>query len=180
MPENAAVKSRRYKYRGWFFLLAVACLYLLVYVLAHDYAVASFGHFMEMLRNIAPILVLVFVFLWMLELAKGAQGKLARLAGHGSGFKGWLLAIGGGILSHGPVYAWYPLLRNLQQNGMRPALIAAFLYARSIKLPWLPLMAHYFGVTYMLTLTFYITVFSIANGWLVEKLIHHSLHAHRK
>lgn len=74
----------------------------------------------------------------------------------------------------------YPLLQNLQQNGMRPALIAAFLYARSIKLPWLPLMAYYFGVTYMLTLTFYIAVFSIANGWLVEKLIHCPLPAQRK
>jgi hypothetical protein len=58
--------------------------------------------------------------------------------------------------------------------------IAAFLYTRSIKLPWLPLMAHYFGVTYMLTLTFYIAVFSIANDWLVENLIHCPLPAQRK
>jgi uncharacterized membrane protein YraQ (UPF0718 family) len=81
------------------------------------------------------------------------------------------VAIGGGILSHGPVYAWYPLLQGLARHGMRPALIAAFLYARSIKLPWLPLMAHYFGLGYMLALSGWIVLFSVVNGWLVERLV---------
>lgn len=161
------------KYGGWLFLAFTVLIYGLIYLLKPDYGVASLHHFFNMLKDLAPILLLVFVFLWLLEMGKGMKDKLARLAGRDSGPKGWLIAIGGGILSHGPVYAWYPLLQGLQQQGTRPALLASFLYARSIKLPWLPLMAHYFGMGYMLILTLYIALFSIINGWLVEILLGH-------
>ncbi|MEA3410818.1 MAG: permease [Pseudomonadota bacterium] len=117
-----------------------------------------------------PALLLVFLVIWAFHLARDAKGRLVKLAGRGSGTKGWMIAVTTGILSHGPVYPWYALLRELRQQGVRPALIAAFLYARSIKLPWLPLMAYYFGLAYMVTLTVYIAVFSVLNGWLVEKL----------
>jgi uncharacterized membrane protein YraQ (UPF0718 family) len=160
----------RKKHSGWFFLLAVSVFYLGVYWLFPEYGTSSFHHFIEMLQSIAPMLLLVFLFLWIMEFAEGATHKMARLTGHGSGVKGWLIAITGGVLSHGPIYPWYPLLRSLQQQGMRPALVAAFLYARSIKLPWLPLMAFYFGTDYMLILTCYILLFSVPHGWLVEKL----------
>jgi hypothetical protein len=59
----------------------------------------------------------------------------------------------------------------MQEHGMRPALVAAFLYARAIKLPWLPLMAFYFGSAYMVILTFWILVFSVLHGWLIERLV---------
>jgi len=156
---------------GWLFLLATVLVYGLIYFKLPEYGKPSFDHFVKMAIELAPILVLVFLFLWMLELVEGASSKLAKLAGRGSGITGWFIAISGGILSHGPVYAWYPLLQEMQKKGMRTALIAAFLYARSIKLPWLPLMAFYFGTAYMLVLTFFIALFSIVNGFIVERLV---------
>ncbi len=54
---------------------------------------------------------------------------------------------------------------------MRPALLATFLYARSIKLPWLPLMIHYFGLSYTVVFSFYIMLFSPLNGYLTEFLL---------
>ena len=170
MAEKKTDKARK-GVGGWIFLLATAAIYLGIYVWKPVYAEASFGHFAKMARDIAPILLLVFVFLWALELVQGMKDRLAGLVGHDSGVKGWLVAVVGGVLSHGPVYAWYPLLQSLQKRGMRPALMATFLYARSIKLPWLPLMAHYFGMGYMLILTAYIACFSVLNGWLVERMI---------
>lgn len=176
MPEIRSGRSRNRKYGGWLFLLMVVCVYLLIYGYNPEYAGTSFTHFMTIARDLAPILLLVFLFLWLLELVTNANEKLVRFTNQDSGLTGWLIAIGGGVLSHGPVYAWYPLLQKLQHRGMRPALIAAFLYARSIKLPWLPLMVHYFGISFMLALTFYIALFSVLNGWLVEKLL--QAHAH--
>jgi hypothetical protein len=91
--------------------------------------------------------------------------------GRDSGLRGWSLAIVGGILSVGPIYAWYALLRDLRTKGMRTALIAVFLYNRGIKLPLLPLMIHYFGLAYTLVLAIYMTLFSLLNGILVEKIV---------
>ncbi len=161
---------RRTRHGGWWFLLGVILLYLAVAAVDAGFARRGLERFLQMGRELLPVLLLVFLFLWLFQLADGIKEKLAALSGRDSGARGWLVAVTGGILSHGPVYPWYPLLRELQGHGVRPALIAAFLYARSIKLPWLPLMAHYFGLAYTLVLTAYIALFSLLNGWLVERL----------
>ncbi len=168
--DSTPAPASKRSHGSWLFLLATIGLYGLVFLIDPDYAAGSFGHFVDMVKNILPILVLVFFLLWGFELIGGIKEKLGQLSGRGSGLKGWLLAIGGGILSHGPIYPWYPLLQHLREQGTRPALLAAFLYARSIKLPWLPLMVHYFGLSYTVLLTLAITLFSIPHGWLVEWL----------
>lgn len=165
--EDSTAKHNR---GAWGLLLGAIGLYGLVFFIDPDYAAGSFGHFVDMVKSILPILVLVFFLLWGFELIGGIKERLGQLSGRGSGLKGWLLAIGGGILSHGPIYPWYPLLQHLREQGTRPALLAAFLYARSIKLPWLPLMVHYFGLSYTVLLTVAIALFSIPHGWLVEWL----------
>jgi len=81
------------------------------------------------------------------------------------------MAVVGGTLSVGPIYAWYALLRDLKTKGMRTALIAVFLHNRGIKLPLLPLMIHYIGVAYTLVLATYMTLFSLLSGILVEKMV---------
>ncbi len=162
--------GRRAGNGGWWFLLGVILLYLVIALFDSDYVRNSLQQFLKMGRDLLPVLILVFLFLWVFNLSSGMKDRLVRLSGRDSGARGWLIAIGGGILSHGPIYPWYPLLKELKQHGVRPALIAAFLYARSIKLPWLPLMAHYFGFAYTLILTLYIALFSLLNGWLVERL----------
>ena len=70
----------------------------------------------------------------------------------------------------GPAYAWYTLLAGLRDQGMRRALVAVFLYARAVKLPLLPIMVHYFGVAYTVTLTACMLGYAVASGILVEGL----------
>jgi len=164
-------KTAKKGYGGWWFLFIVIALYFLIGFFNTDFVSASLKHFQALVISITPILALVFIILWLLNLSQGMQDKLAQLADKNSGIKGWLLAVLGGILSHGPVYAWYPLLQNLETQGARPALIASFLYARSIKIPYLPLMVHYFGMSYTVLVTIYIAIFSVLHGWLVEKII---------
>ncbi|VAW61858.1 hypothetical protein MNBD_GAMMA09-3649 [hydrothermal vent metagenome] len=171
LAEKNTEKGRGKKYIAWWFLAGVILLYMSLYFFATEFVSASLLHFYDLLVSIVPILIMVFIILWLLNLNKGMQDKLIQLADKNSGLKGWLVAITGGILSHGPIYAWYPLLQKLQKQGVRPALLATFLYARSIKIPFLPLMVHYFGMGYTVMVTIYIALFSIAHGWLVEKVM---------
>lgn len=162
---------RRKPYRGWVFLAVVCGFYLLVYWLFPQFGGASIDRFGKMVVELGPVFLLVFFFLWATELFSGTTRKLAELTGEGSGVSGWVIAIVAGVLSHGPIYPWYALLKNMREHGMRVALVAAFLYARAIKLPWLPLMAFYFGSAYMVVLTFWVLVFAVLHGWLIEWLL---------
>ena len=73
-----------------------------------------------------------------------------------------------GIVSHGPIYVWYPLLRDLKQHGMRSGLVAVFLYNRAIKIPLLPIMIFYFGVFFVIILCIYMIIASVFQGKIIE------------
>jgi len=96
--------------------------------------------------------------------------RIESWLGSGSGMRGWLLAAAAGVLSTGPIYPWYGILAELREKGMRTALAAVFLYARAIKLPLFPAMAHYFGLRYTVMLSLFIAGFSILSGLAIEKL----------
>jgi uncharacterized membrane protein YraQ (UPF0718 family) len=135
-----------------------------------DPAVArvALASFMDMTRTILPVLGLVFVLMYLAERFL-TPARTRSWLGRDSGAKGWLLALTAGMLSTGPAYAWYGLLADLRARGMRSALLAVLLYARAIKLPLLPLLAHYFGFAYMLVLSLFIALFALLNGWAMER-----------
>lgn len=91
-----------------------------------------------------------------------------KYVGKGSGLKGWFLAISAGIISHGPIYVWYPLLKELRDQGMRSGLIAGFLYSRAIKIPLLPLLVYYFEALFVVVLLPYIVIASLIEGEIIE------------
>ena len=69
------------------------------------------------------------------------------------------------------IYVWYPLLKDLQQKGVKDKFIVTFLYNRGIKLQWLPVLLIYFGWVYATTLLIVMAVFSVFQGFITEKLI---------
>jgi uncharacterized membrane protein YraQ (UPF0718 family) len=93
---------------------------------------------------------------------------IIKYLGQEAGLKGWLLAIIGGILVSGPPYILFPLLKDLKKKGMSNALLAVFLYNRNVKIPFFPVMIYYFGLTYTVIISFYIIIFSIFNGLLIN------------
>ena len=95
---------------------------------------------------------------------------MKRYLGKGSGIKGYLLAIATGIFSHGPIFVWYPLLKDFKKEGMNSGLIAVFLYNRAVKIPILPLMIACFGIQYVSLLTFYTIVASVFEGVIIDKI----------
>lgn len=154
---------------GWLFLALTLLAYMLLSLIDQEAATKSLTFFTHVMTQVFPMLGLVFLLLFIANLLLEPKW-IKRYLGRGSGIKGWMAAIIGGILSLGAIYAWCAMLSELKQKGMRTALIATFLYSRAVKLPLLPLMIHYFGMAYTLILCLYLIIFSILNGILVEKL----------
>ena len=154
---------------GWIFLLAVGGLYGLAGALNPAVAAEALASCESLLLRIVPALALVFGLLFLLSLFLD-RNWLIRHLGRAGGLGGWGLAIVCGVLSAGPLYVWYPLLGELKEKGMSGALIAAFLYSRSLKLPLLPLMVHYFGLGYTVALSVCIVAFSVLSGLIVRGL----------
>ena len=53
---------------------------------------------------------------------------------------------------------------------MKTSLAAVFLYSRAVKLPLLPMLVHYFGITYTMVLVGYLILFSIISGLVMEQI----------
>ena len=88
-----------------------------------------------------------------------------------SSFKKWVMSIVFGIISVGPLYIWYPLMKDLKEKGVEDKFIATFLYNRGIKLQWAPMLILYFGWTYTIVLLFVMTIFSVPQGIITQKLV---------
>jgi uncharacterized membrane protein YraQ (UPF0718 family) len=154
---------------GWLFLALVVAAHGVTAAIAPDRAQTAVAIFLPMLGRVAPILLVVLALMLLSERFLTAQ-RVERWLGPDSGLRGWLLAATVGAIATGPVYAWYALLAELRLKGMRTGLLATLLYARAIKLPLLPLMAHYFGLRYTLILSAWMLVFAFLNGFVMERL----------
>ena len=165
--EEGAIKRKKELSYGLYFLGFVLILYLVLYLLEPASIQKALRASGEVLVIVAPILVIIIGFMGALNYFFTPK-SVSKYVGQGSGVKGWLLAIATGILSHGPIYIWYPLLQELRDEGMRSGLVVAFLYNRAIKLPHLPLMIYYFGTVFVVVLLVYMVIASVIEGKLLE------------
>lgn len=145
-------------------------LYALLGVVEPAAAQRALAFFARVMRQVLPVLGLVFGLLFVAGLLLEPD-RVRRYLGRRSGVTGWVVAVGAGVLASGPIYPWYAMLAELRQQGMRDGLMAAFLYSRAVKLPLLPLMLHYFGLAYTLVLCLYLVGFAVLNGWVVARLL---------
>ena len=89
--------------------------------------------------------------------------------GKEAGIKGIIFSAAAGIISVGPIYAWYPLLKDLKEKGASDSLIAIFLGSRAVKPFLLPVMIKYFGWIFVLVLTVLMVLGSVIGGNIVSK-----------
>jgi len=160
-------KKRFFTFKGRYFFLAVLILYAGVLVLDAGTACMAAHKAAKIFLRILPILVGVVLLTAIINYFL-RPARIARHLGQKSGIKGWVWAIAGGLLSHGPMYAWYPLLEDLRGHGTRDGLLAVFFAARAIKLPLLPVMIDYFGWIFTLVLSVYILIGAVVQGRLLE------------
>lgn len=154
---------------GWLFLAIVLLIYAVTALLDSELSLHAMASFIKLLDKVLPVLLIVFILIFTLNLLL-EPAWVKKYLGSRSGMFGWLTAIIGGVLSTGPVYPWYALLKELREKGMRTSLAAVFLYSRAVKLPLLPMLVHYFGITYTVVLMCYLVLFSIISGLVIERI----------
>ena len=154
----------------YIFLIIIAVLYLITAIINFDLSKKAFLKSIFLIQQIATVFIVVFVFTFLTNLFLNPK-KINKFIGINSGAKGWLTAIVGGILSLGPIYMWYPMLSDLKEHGAKDSFIACFLYNRAVKIPLIPMMIYYFGMPFTVGISFQVILFSVLNGFFVEKLI---------
>ncbi|MCD6237029.1 MAG: permease [Thermoplasmata archaeon] len=152
-----------------YFLVFVILLYIFIFWLSPEKVLSSIETSIQIFIQVVPVIIAV-IFLMGISDYFLKPKTVMKYLGKESGAKGWLLAISFGILSHGSIYVWYPLLKELKEHGMRIGLIATFLYNRAVKIPLLPLMIFYFGIPFVAVLTLYIIIASFVEGKILEKV----------
>ena len=145
----------------------VIVTYILLFIFDLPNAKHALYEGLGVLKMVLPIILVVFFLMGLVNITVDKE-KISRHFGKESGWRGWFYAVVAGILSHGPAYVWYPFLQNLREHGAKDSLVFAFLYARAIKLPWIPLMISYFGWAFTLFFSLYIIVASVVQGLIVE------------
>ncbi|MCK4865150.1 MAG: permease [Gammaproteobacteria bacterium] len=173
MKKNKLQKGKIKGVGGWLFLAIVLLIYGVTALFDSGLALKAVTSFIQLLDKVVPVLLIVFILIFIVNLLL-EPARVKKYLGSQSGIMGWLTAIVGGVLSTGPVYPWYALLKDLREKGMKTSLAAVFLYSRAVKLPLLPLLVHYFGITYTMVLISYLIVFSIISGLVMERI--HSVH----
>lgn len=161
-PENIAGK--------WLYFGAMGVMYFVVSIIDPYLGIELITKVISIFGQILPVFVVVFILMVLTRIFVDPE-RVLESVGEGSGSRGWLIAITGGIISAGPIYIWYPLLAELKEKGMKTSLVATFLYIRAVKIPLFPLMIYYFGLAFTLFFTLYLIIFSVINGVLVERLL---------
>lgn len=158
-------KSKR-KFGPWL-LVFVILLYLVAFLLEPERTISALNFTKGTTLKIIPIFVSILLFMVLIDYFIDTE-RISGWVGKSSGFKGYIIAISAGILSHGPIFVWYSLLESLKEKGMKNGLIAIFLYNRAIKLPLLPMLIYYFGLTFSLVLLGTMILASIVQGFIIE------------
>lgn len=159
----------RSEHTGWYFFSSMLLIFVVIYFTLPTQALEALAFFWILFKKILPVLAIVFVLLILFDYVISPK-QLTAYLGSSSGIRGWIIALIGGIFSSGPIYMWYPLLSDLQAKGMRTGLLVTFLYARAIKLPLLPLLLAYFGLSYIVILTIVLLIMALVQGLSFETL----------
>lgn len=134
--------------------MCVGVLYLILWVSVPDRTLHALVAAGRILIQVSGPLTLAFFLMFLLGLFV-TPIHVTRFMGRKAGALGLLLSSLAGIVSMGPVYAWYPFLSSLKEKGASDLFLANFLSNRAVKPVLIPLMISYFGWRFSL-------VFSLA------------------
>ena len=150
--------------RTFLFPVGILVIYAILFLADPEKAGQAIKGSGNVLLNMLVPLILVFFIMLLINLFL-KPAAVAKFLGKGSGIKGIVLAAVAGIISTGPIYAWYPLLKDLREKGAGESSIAIFLYNRAVKPFLLPVMIGYFGWLYVVILTILTVLASVVVGF---------------
>jgi uncharacterized membrane protein YraQ (UPF0718 family) len=162
-------QGQRKKQSNWKSLLFMSIMilaYVILYFVQKEKTVAAIQYTLAIFKELLPILI--FVYLFMFGFAFINEKKMKQLIERAPHWVQYLLMSVLGTLSHGPIYAWYPFLKELHKKGLSLGSMGSFLYARGIKLTLIPMLIAYFDVTFAVLLIIFTFLFAIIEGLLLD------------
>lgn len=145
----------------------VLVIYALLFVFLPDKTLLAIHKSGKVLLSMLVPLGLIFVLMLLINLFL-KPAMVVKFIGKGSGIKCTALSAAAGIISTGPIYAWYPLLKDLKEKGAGDYSISIFLYNRAVKPFLLPVMVAYFSWLYVVTLTILTVLASVFIGYTIS------------
>ena len=168
MTKNISHQSRKLPFNPmFFFTLSVLVIYAVLFFIWPDKILLALNSSGKVLLSMLIPLILIFVIMLLINLFV-KPAKVAKFLGKDSGIKGTALSAAAGIISTGPIYAWYPLLKDLKEKGAENYSISVFLYNRAVKPFLLPVMVDYFGWLYVIILIILTFLASIFIGYSIS------------
>ena len=155
-------------YTPYMFLAGVIALYVILLPITPATVEKATSRSIAILKALALPFLAVYAVFVVLEFVE--PRKLTAFLSELAGWKLMLGSITAGIISMGPIYMWYPLLARLKKKGLKSRYIAAFLYARAVKLPLLPVFAFYFGWPFALAFSAVVACSAVVVGYATEWL----------
>ncbi|MEA1954059.1 MAG: permease [Campylobacterota bacterium] len=156
-------------FKGVKFLIIVLVLYIILLLSDTPSATSALQKAGSILLSLLPLFLLIITITALINYFLKPK-QIIKHFGEESGAKGVFYAIIGGVISHGPMYAWYGMLQDMRSHGLKDGLIATFMYARAVKLPLLPFMVDLFGLLFTVVMTLYILIASVVQGKVIDAL----------
>jgi len=156
-------KKKKQLFNRIYFLLGSIVLVLIFFLLKPDNTLKALEYSVRLFLGIIPVLILVIILMASANFFMTRE-RITRYIGKSSGLRGYAIAAFSGVISHGPIFAWYPLIGEMVDEGMNIELAAIFLYTRAIKLPLLPILIYYFGLKFVVVWFLWLIIGSFLLG----------------
>jgi len=157
-------------FKGVKFLIVVLILYIVLLLADTPHALLALQKGGSILLSLLPLFLLIITLTALINYFLKPK-QIIKHFGKDSGAKGVFYALIGGILSHGPMYAWFGMLQDMRSHGLKDGLIAVFMYARAVKLPLLPFMVDLFGLLFTIIMTLYILIAAVLQGKVIDAVM---------
>lgn len=155
---------------GQKFLLVVILAYLLVGYFNRSLILVALTKSWIALKEVVPFLFLVFFIIFLVNHFVKPE-IIKKHLGSDTGWRKWFYVVLGSVFIVGPPYLLFPIFGELRKDGMKNSLIVAFLSNRNVQPMFLPVMIHYFGLSFTAIVSFYVLVFSFINGYAAGKIL---------
>jgi len=158
------------KFKGIKFLSIVVVLYAVLLLTDTTSTLLALQKGASILLSLLPLFLLIITLTALINYFLKPK-QIIKHFGKESGAKGVFYALVGGIISHGPMYAWFGMLQDMRSHGLKDGLIAVFMYARAVKLPLLPFMVDLFGLMFTIIMTLFILIAAVIQGKIIDRVM---------
>lgn len=164
--------SKKFQFKGVKFLGAIIIIYIVLAIFDLQGIIHSLSNGLKTFMDIWPLFLFIIILTTIINYFLKPH-LIKKHLGEESDKKAVIYALLGGIISHGPMYAWYGILEELREKGVKDQLLIIFLYSRAIKIPMIPFSISIFGTTFTIIISIYILIFALIQGKLYNYLNRH-------